>query len=93
MRLPIHVGEQTIVTAASLMPSDRTITVNIAGNGGTAWNCQADGCLAHENGQPRQAAHGIVRSTTADRLWDATYELGAPTTAALPATSSSSGHN
>ncbi|WP_260597536.1 hypothetical protein [Sphingomonas endolithica] len=85
MRRPITIANRTIVPAGSIMPAKRTITMTIDGNGGKAWNCQDDGCLQHDNGDPRQAAHGITYLTAADRQWDATYELGVPTTAAVPA--------
>jgi hypothetical protein len=85
MRKPIVIGDRTITPAGSLMPAQRTITVNIDGNGGKAWNCQEDGCAPHDSGDPRQAVRGIVYSTDADRQWDATYELGVETTAAYPA--------
>ncbi|MEP7211342.1 MAG: hypothetical protein ABI740_10935, partial [Alphaproteobacteria bacterium] len=85
MRKAMVRPERTIVTAGSLMPSARTITVNVVGNGGKAWNCQADGCQEHDNGVPRQASAGIVIATDADYPWSATYELGRLTTAASPA--------
>ena len=74
----------TIITAGSLMPSARTLTINVAGNGGKAWNCQED-CGPHDNGRPRTASSGIVFSKTPDVPWGAVYELGVPTTAAPPA--------
>jgi len=63
----------------------RTVRVNVAGSGGTAWHCQQDGCGAHDAGRPREAATATTYSTAADRQWDATYELGMRTTAAAPA--------
>jgi len=85
MRTPITFGKRTIVTAGSLMPVTQTVTLNVDGNGGTAWNCQADGCMVHKNGSARQAAAGIGYSTAPDRKWDGIYELGTATTAAEPA--------
>jgi hypothetical protein len=85
MRKAYVLPELTIVTAGSLMPVARTTTVNVVGNGGKAWNCQQNGCSGHDNGVPRHAVNGIVYSDDADRRWDVTYELGIPTTAALPA--------
>ncbi|RYG89555.1 MAG: hypothetical protein EON59_01395 [Alphaproteobacteria bacterium] len=87
MRIPITFSSRTIITAGSLMPAKRTITVNVTGSGGKAWTCEQDGCGEHENGGPRQAAVGITFSRDADRRWDASYELGIPTTAAAPAIS------
>lgn len=72
MRKPMTFSDQTIVTAGSLMPANRTITVNVVGDGGKAWNCQKDGCNAHDNGPFRQVKDGITYSTDADREWDAT---------------------
>lgn len=89
MRKPITIGDRTIVPAGAIMPVKRTVTINIDGNGGKAWNCQDDGCRPHVNGDPRRAACAITYSTAADRQWDATYELGVPTTAALPANGTS----
>lgn len=85
MRKPVALSGRTIITAGSLMPAQQTVTVNVTGSGGQAWNCQADGCSAHDNGQPHQAANRITYSTDPDRRWDAFYELGVPTTAATPA--------
>ena len=87
MRKSIAIGGRTIVPAGAMMPVKRTVTINVDGNGGKAWNCQDDGCRPHNNGDPRQVARGIKYSSAPDRQWDATYELGAPTTAALPANS------
>jgi hypothetical protein len=89
MRKSIAIGDRTIVPAGAIMPVKRTVTINIDGNGGKAWNCQDDGCRPHDNGNSRPAASAITYSTAADRQWDATYELGVPTTAALPANGTS----
>ncbi|VWX50884.1 hypothetical protein [Novosphingobium sp. 9U] len=89
MRKPVALTGRTIITAGSLMPARQTVTVNVTGSGGEAWNCQADGCGAHKNGRPHQRAMGITYSTDPDRRWDASYELGVPTTAARPAHDSS----
>lgn len=85
MRTPFVRPNRTIVTAGSLMPPTRTITVNVVGNGGKAWTCQSDGCGEHANGPPRAASAGILYSDKVDHAWGATYELGRPTTAAAPA--------
>ncbi|UYY78317.1 hypothetical protein [Sphingomonas sp. R1] len=74
-----------MVPAASFLPRDRTVTLNVVGNGGEAWNCQAEGCGAHRAGPERAAAEGIVLSDDAADSWDARYELGKPMTAAGPA--------
>jgi hypothetical protein len=85
MRTPITFGKRTIVPAGSLMPVDQTVTLNVIGNGGTTWNCQAEGCAAHANGPARQTGAGINYSKASDRRWDGVYELGVATTAAEPA--------
>ncbi|HEX4693325.1 hypothetical protein [Sphingomonas sp.] len=71
--------------AASLMPRDQTITVNVIGNGGTAWDCEQEGCGPHSSGPDRDARRGIVLETDPAARWDVTYELGRRTTAAVPA--------
>lgn len=85
MRNAVVQSGQTISTAGSLMPPKRTMTVNVVGNGGTAWNCQSDGCGAHNAGPTKTATAGIVFNDRTDASWTATYELGRPTTAAIPA--------
>lgn len=85
MRRAISLGDRTIVPAGALMPAKRTVTINVDGNGGKAWNCQDDGCRPHDNGDLRQVPLGITYSKAADRQWDAVYELGVQTTAAVPA--------
>lgn len=85
MRKSIARPGLTIVTAGSLMPPDRTITVNVVGNGGQAWNCQADQCGPRDSFPPGPAAGGVSYSDDPDRRWDATYDLGIATTAAVPA--------
>ncbi len=85
MRKPMSFLGRTIVTAGSLMPASRTITINVTGSGGTAWNCQADGCKSHNNGPPLHVKTGISYLTDVNRSWDAEYQLGRPTTAAFPA--------
>ncbi len=72
-------------TAGSLMPPARTLTVNVVSNGGRAWFCDQQGCGDQASGYAREAPVGIVYSADADRRWDATYELGVPTTASPPA--------
>lgn len=85
MRHPMARPGGSITTAASLMPADRTMTVNFANNGGEAWNCRAEGCGTHKNGPPRNAVAGLVRTTNADVPWHFIFELGRPTIASPPA--------
>lgn len=85
MRKPVTFGSRTIVPAASLMPADRTVTLNIVGAGGKAWICLREGCGERDVGPPRTAVPGIAYSTDSETRWGATYALGVPTTAAPPA--------
>lgn len=88
MRHPMQQPGGAIITAASLMPSEQTITVNFAGNGGQAWVCRAEACGVHRNGVPRAAPAGLVRSARDTDPWHFIYELGRPTTASAPVTGS-----
>ncbi len=90
-RTALITPDKTINPAASLMPPERTVTINVVGNGGQAWFCGRGGCAAQFNGEPREAPAGITYSEDTDRRWDATYELGVPTTAAPPALSPAGG--
>lgn len=87
MRRPYAIGDRTIVTAGSLMPSAKTVTLNVVGSGGTAWNCQDDGCGTHEVGGLPAKVAGITPDGT-DSHFDATYALARPTSAAKPAAGS-----
>lgn len=84
MRVPEKRPAFTMVTAASLLPPEQTVTINVMGNGGAAWGCQRDGCGPHANGRPRTAATGI-RPQRAEAPWHLVYELGRPTTVSPPA--------
>lgn len=85
MRTSWTFAGRTIETAGSLMPRAQTMTVNVMGLGGTAWTCQDDGCAPHAAGDARFAKAGIAATTDPAIPYDAMYELGVPTTAALPA--------
>jgi hypothetical protein len=85
VRHPLERGGTTIRPAAALLPRDRTVTINVIGNGGVAWNCQQDGCGPHDYGGDPKAMAGIVPVTDADGGWDMLYMLGKPVTAAVPA--------
>ncbi|MEM7703660.1 MAG: hypothetical protein AAF251_17115 [Pseudomonadota bacterium] len=85
MRVPLTYSGGSVATAGSLMPPAHTVTVNIVGNGGDAWNCTREGCgVSHALPSPK-ADKGLQFSESADTPWAVTYELGVPTTAALPA--------
>lgn len=76
-----------MVPAASLLPRDQTVTINAVSDGGEAWTCQQDGCGKHSSGMASGAPEGIVTLSDPAESWDARYDLGRPTTAAIPAVS------
>ena len=85
IRRAVIQGQRTMHPSASLLPLANSVTINVTSNGGTAWNCMNEGCGVHQNGTARQAAAGITFSDDPERRWDATYELGVPSTASPPA--------
>ncbi len=85
MRIPWSHSSGTITTAGSLMPTAHTITVNVVGNGGDAWNCTREGCGVSRSVSKREAESGLKFSDDPSSRWTVTYDLGVPTTAALPA--------
>ena len=85
MRRPVERSGLTIHTAGSLMPRERTMTVDVRYNGGKAWTCQQDGCGVHSAGRARRVKPGLVPTTDPDARFDAVLELGRPVYAALPA--------
>jgi hypothetical protein len=85
IRHPLERAGKTIVPAAALLPRERTMTVNVVGNGGTAWICQQGGCGPHDYGGDPKASAGVALVPDADSRWDAVYMLGASVTAAVPA--------
>lgn len=85
MRRAMTLPQRTIVTAGSLMPRAHTVTINTSANGGQEWNCRKDGCGVYDAGPIRDVTAGITFSIDPEARWDATYQLGLPTTAALPA--------
>ena len=84
VRIKVVRPQYTVTPAAALLPADRVVSVNVIGSGGTAWNCQRE-CGEHPGWPEHPARMGITWDTAPDRRWDATYELGVPTTAAAPA--------
>ena len=85
IRHPVERAGKTIQPAAALLPRGRTVTVNVVGNGGTAWYCQQDGCGSRDYGRNAQDKAGIALVADADSRWDAVYMLGTTVTAAVPA--------
>jgi hypothetical protein len=84
IRKTIDRSGTTIRPAMSLLPAGQALSVNVVGNGGAAWNCQQDGCAAHDYGNGRDAVAGIILAPDADSRWDAVYSLAVPFTAAAP---------
>ena len=85
MRRPVERPGGIIHTAGSLMPRERTMTVDVRYNGGKAWTCQQDGCGVHSAGRGRKVKPGLVPTTDPNEQFDAVLELGRPVHAALPA--------
>lgn len=88
MKTTLRRPTMSIVPAAADLPADRTISLNMIGNGGTAWDCERDGCGPHHAGLDREAKRGIVMGDTDDypiSTFDGTLELGVKTSAAPPA--------
>ena len=76
MRRPVEQPGITIHTAGSLMPRERTMTVDVRYNGGKAWSCQQDGCGVHAAGRARRVEPGLVPTTDPAEHFDAVLELG-----------------
>jgi hypothetical protein len=71
--------------AASLLPADKRVAVDVAGAGGSMWNCQMEGCHLYDYGPQPTGPASIAPDTTPDRRYDAIYTLGKPFTGAEPA--------
>jgi len=71
--------------AASLLPADKRVAVDVAGAGGSMWNCQMEGCHLYDYGPQPTGPAAIAPDTTPDRRYDAIYTLGKPFTGAEPA--------
>lgn len=85
MRKPVERPGMTIRTAGSLLPRERTMTVNVRYDGGTVWTCEQNGCGIHSAGGGKTVKSGLVPATDPDEQFDAVLELGKPVQAALPA--------
>jgi len=77
-------GAATFLPAAADLPPERTISIYLYGNGGTAWNCIADGCKPHPLAA-RDARRGFAPATDLPWRYDWVFELGEKTTASPPA--------
>lgn len=85
IRTRMTFGGQSVAPAASLLPSGARVSVNVVGDGGSAWNCQSDGCRVHSEEPASPAKAGIMPTRDPADRFDAIYELGKPFTAAEPA--------
>jgi hypothetical protein len=77
-RGPIH-------PAASLLPAEKKVAVDVAGAGGSMWNCQMEGCHLYDYGPQPSGPAAIAPDTSSDHRYDAIYTLGKPFTGAEPA--------
>jgi hypothetical protein len=85
----------TYMPMAGLLPKDETITLDMSGMGGSAWNCtmpkDANGtsgiaCAAHPVAPPRKAyPRGIALVRDDDAAFSGYFNLGTSLTASLPA--------
>ena len=77
-RGPVH-------PAASLLPANKKVAVDVAGAGGSMWNCQMEGCHLYDYGPQPTGPAAIAPDTGPDHRYDAIYTLGKPFTGAEPA--------
>lgn len=71
--------------AAFLLPADKRISVDIVGSGGTAWNCQMQGCHRYDFRPKPTGPARIAPDPGYDDRYDMIYRLGTAITAADPA--------
>jgi hypothetical protein len=73
------------VPAAGHLPRNETLTLNVASQGGQAWDCQADGCGVHGGpGRADTTLRGVILEPTPDGAYDGYLAVG-QTTASPPA--------
>jgi hypothetical protein len=60
-----RVGFRDFDPAAMHLPHDELITIDMAPNGGSAWNCQQSGCAAHPLGRAGPATPRGIQPTPA----------------------------
>lgn len=71
-------------STASLMPKDRTVTLMMMGDAGTAWVC-FEICGSHPIGEPRHKPRGVqITPMTGDFPFDGALEIGSGTSASPP---------
>jgi hypothetical protein len=71
--------------AASLLPPGKRVAVDVAGAGGSMWNCQMEGCHLYDYGPGPSGLAAIAPDASPDHRYDAIYTLGKPFTGAEPA--------
>ncbi|WP_374944448.1 hypothetical protein [Sphingomonas sp.] len=76
-------GGQTYPAAASLLPGDRTVSLMMIGDAGTAWVCY-DTCGAQPIGSARTQTRGIRMQRDAGVPFDGIFDLGETTTSSPP---------
>lgn len=74
-----------LMPAAAHLPPKDVVSLNVAQQGGAAWNCQAEGCRAYDS-VPRYdvEARGVIMGPVSDGAHDGVLALG-PVTASPPA--------
>ena len=81
----VNFGQAPYLPAATLLPKEATLTLNLATNGGSAWNCTREGCGPHDLWTPPTSyPRGIVLG--GDGTWSGVFNLGVPATASPPVT-------
>lgn len=75
----------SIRPAASLLPADKKVTVDIVGAGGSIWACQMEGCHRYDYPAQPSGPSRIAPDTSEDQRYDMIYTLGKPYSAAEPA--------
>lgn len=87
----ITFGERTYSPMAMHLPSERTLTLYVVGNGGAAWTCQGNGvdgpeCAAHPvRPPPEQFERGVRLQPMFDGAFDGQLGIGGNYTASPPA--------
>lgn len=75
----------SIRPAASLLPANKKVTVDIVGTGGSMWACQMEGCHRYDYPAQPSGPSRIAPDTSEDQRYDMIYTLGKPYSAAKPA--------
>jgi hypothetical protein len=73
--------------AASLLPANERISLDVVSAGGSMWNCQLQGCHRYDFAPKAAGPARIAPDPDPDHRYDLVYTLGKPSTAAEPAIS------